>query len=219
MHSSWADQCLGWGGMDDGGRCGTIRSLPGIPHRRHPRPEAAATRLRRGPQTGDEMSSMTDVAATPVVLKFPAYASAVGAARRGVIGILEGLVPAGHLDDVVMCTSELVTNGYQAAMRYALFGQFSYGGQETPIHVGVLACERWTRLDVRDPEPYMQPPAPLGLLAESGRGLGIVRALGGHLRHTLATDHKIVHAAIPVDGELTMAELAAAFPPGAQLNE
>lgn len=150
------------------------------------------------------------------VFRLRAYPSAVRAARSSVTAMLSGLVPNEHLEDLQLCTSELVTNAYRAATRYADHLLFGWSDYDTPICLGVLATARWTRLDVRDPEPYMRPAEPTGLMDETGRGLGIVQQLGGHLAHTIATRHKVVHAVLPICGALTEAELDAAFPLGAR---
>jgi hypothetical protein len=128
--------------------------------------------------------------------------------------MLAGLVPDDHLDALSLCVSELTTNALAAALRRADALQFGWCHYDTPIHLGVLARQHWTRLDVRDPEPYMHPAdAPAGPLDVHGRGLAIV-AEHGHLAHTLAPDHKTIHAVIPCGGKLTTAELDAAFPRG-----
>ncbi|MGH3380281.1 MAG: ATP-binding protein [Actinoallomurus sp.] len=152
----------------------------------------------------------------PTVIKLRACPSAISSARRSVTAMLSGLVPDDHLDTVELSTSELVTNAYGAATRWAEFMQFGWSHYDTPIHLAVLATPLWTRLDVRDPETRMTPAKPRGLLDETGRGLDIVEGLGGHLAHTIAPHHKIVYAVLPVNGELTAAELAAAFPKGSQ---
>jgi anti-sigma regulatory factor (Ser/Thr protein kinase) len=176
------------------------------------------------------MPTMTDIAAAmtpttvlnghrqpalePVELKLRVLNSSVGSARRSITAILAGLVPASHLDDVELCASELVTNALAAAERYAQVMQSGWSYLDTPIHLRVLAAARWTRLDVRDPEPYMLPAKPTDPLDEHGRGLTIVQAFG-HLAHTIGSGHKVVHAVIPCGVKLTDDELAAAFPAGA----
>lgn len=133
-------------------------------------------------------------------------------ARVAVTQMLAGLVPAGHLDDVVLVTSELVTNAIAAARRYADVMQAGWPWDPAPILLSVYATERWTRIDVQDPEPYVLPRAELGPLPECGRGLQIVDALGHHAT-SLYARCKVMHAVVPIGNEpLTAAELAAALP-------
>lgn len=158
-------------------------------------------------------------ALSPVVLKLRPFPTSVPSARRSVTDMLSGLVPAGHLADVELCTAELVTNALTAAERYADAMQFGWSYLDTPIHLGILAAPLWTRLDVRDPEPYMHIADPTELadpLCEHGRGLTLIEEfVGGHLAHTIGIGHKVMHAVIPCDGALTSAELDDAFPAGA----
>lgn len=166
---------------------------------------ALLTRRRPDCQTGG-----------PVVLKFQAYPSSISAARRCITGMLAGLVPPDHLDALHLAAAELLTNALDAAMRYAQVMQFGWCHYDRPIHLGVLAADRWTRLDARDPEPYMLPAAPCDDLDDHGRGLMLVRACG-RIALTIAPRHKVIHAVIPVDPDtpLTAAEYAAALPAGA----
>lgn len=135
----------------------------------------------------------------------------VRTARMCVEAMLDGLVPPDHLDDVRAATSELVTNALAAAERYAAVMLFGWSFLDTPVHLSVHTTGRWTRIDVTDPEPYLRPREPRDLWDEDGRGLLIVDALG-HREHTLCAHCKVMHVVLPIGGELTMAELAAALP-------
>lgn len=128
-------------------------------------------------------------------------------ARRWAAATMTGLVPDDHLDNVGLAVSELVTNALAAAARHA-----DWSLQDTPVRLSLLTTQRWTRVEVRDPEPHLQPPGPHGLMDESGRGLVIIEALG-HWGYCLGPGCKITYAVLPIDGDLTAAELAAARPP------
>lgn len=136
------------------------------------------------------------------------------AARRFAAAILVGKAPAEHVADVELCVSELVTNACAAARDYATLTRFEWSYLDTPIHIGVLATARWTRLDVRDPDPVIPvPPDPAGadLLGESGRGLKIVDALAAGHWYTARANYKITHALIALPGvRLTDADLVTA---------
>src|SRR4051812_43605351 len=72
--------------------------------------------------------------------------SEVGEARRFLARVLGGLVPAGHLDDLEMCVSELVTNALRIARAYAEALDSGWSYSDTPIHLSVATAERWSRL-------------------------------------------------------------------------
>jgi anti-sigma regulatory factor (Ser/Thr protein kinase) len=135
--------------------------------------------------------------------------SEVGEARRFLPRMLGGLVPAGHLDDLEMCVSELVTNALHAARAYAEVCGFGWSYSDTPIHLSVEAAERWSRLSVRDPNPAMPETAPGGLLDEGGRGLVIVDAIAACRWHATTARDKTVHAIVPMPlVRLTATEIA-----------
>ena len=136
--------------------------------------------------------------------------SEVGEARRFLARVLGGLVPAGHLDDLETCVSELVTNALRTARTYAEMLGFDWSYTDTPIHLGVATAGRWSRLSVRDPNPAMPQTAPGDLLDEGGRGLVIVDAIAACRWHTTTAHDKTVHAIVPMPlVELTVAELTA----------
>jgi anti-sigma regulatory factor (Ser/Thr protein kinase) len=124
--------------------------------------------------------------------------SEVGEARRFLSRVLGGLVPAGHLDDLEMCVSELVTNALRAALAHAEACGFGWSYSDTPIHLSVATAERWSRLSVRDPNPAMLETVPGGLLDEGGRGLVIVDAIAACRWHTTTAHDKTVHAIVPM---------------------
>lgn len=135
----------------------------------------------------------------------------VATARHTLTQMLGGLVPNDHLGDLVSCTSELVTNAIHAATAYAMLGGWAWTHYDEPIHVGVVCTARWTRLDVRDPDPAMPMPEPRGLLDVDGKGLLIVNALAARLWWSPEGPGKAVHAVIAMPlVELTDAELAEA---------
>lgn len=143
-------------------------------------------------------------------LRIRVLPSWVSYARSTATRMLAGLVPAGHLDDVEMCVSELVTNAIHAAEEYAKLLQFGWSYWDTPIHLGVATHARWTRLDVRDPNPAMPATIPGGLMDDHGRGLFIVDALAAARWHTSTAHDKTVHVIIPMPlVKLTDAEITA----------
>jgi hypothetical protein len=119
--------------------------------------------------------------------------------------------PDDHVWAVVQCTSELLTNALAAAERCAVAAGRPWCDLDTPVHLTVRTTERWTRIDVRDPETVLHPVGPHGTLDEDGRGLGIVMALG-HFTHTVFDDYKIVYALLPVGDPLTEDDHAVALP-------
>jgi len=131
--------------------------------------------------------------------------SEVGEARRYLARVLSGLVPAGHLDDLEMCVSELVTNALRTARAHTETSGFAWSYADTPIHLSVATAERWSRLSVRDPNPAMPETVPGGLLDEGGRGLVIVDAVAACRWHTATAQDKTVHAPLV---KLTAAEIA-----------
>lgn len=124
--------------------------------------------------------------------------SEVREARRFPSLVLGGLVPAGHLDDLEACTSELVTNGLRAAEEYAKRLGFGWSCFDTPVHLSVETAERWSRLSVRDPDPVMPEVGPGGLFDECGRGLLIVDTIAAYRWHTSTAHDKTVHAIVPM---------------------
>jgi hypothetical protein len=135
----------------------------------------------------------------------------VAHARHVTTLMLAGFVPATHLDDLELCVSELVTNAIKAARDHAALCGFTWHYGDTPVHLGIACGPRWTRLDVRDPDPVMPIPPQRDLLDIGGKGLQLVTDIAAVLWPDLATDHKIMHAVIPMPKvELTAAELAAA---------
>lgn len=147
----------------------------------------------------------------PVTFRLRATKTEVGHARRYLTQTLAGLVPAGHLDDLHVCASELATNALRAALDYAVLCGWNWRYDDTPIRLSVTATEHWSRLDVHDPDPVIPNPGTRGLLAESGKGLLIVRSVAAACWWDTEPDGKVVHAVIPMPKvELTAAELEAA---------
>lgn len=148
----------------------------------------------------------------PVTFRLRATRTEVSHARRYLTQTLAGLVPAGHLDDLHVCASELATNALRAALDYAVLCGWNWRYDDTPIRLSITATEHWSRLDVHDPDPVIPDPGTRGLLAESGKGLMIVNALSAcDCWWTREPDGKVVHAVIPMPKvDLTATELAAA---------
>jgi hypothetical protein len=147
-------------------------------------------------------------------VRLRAFSSAPHEARNRLTHMLAGLVPAGHLDDLTLCASELVTNALRAAREYADLLEFGWSYLDTPIHLGVLTTERWTRLDVRDPNPAMHEPPPRDLLDVGGKGLVVVDTLGACRWHNSTAHDKTMHVIVPMPKvELTAAELKEAGAP------
>lgn len=159
--------------------------------------------------------------ATPCVptIRLRVLDSSVQHARNTTTRMLAGLVPAGHLDDVALVVSELVTNAVRAARDAELAAEadgWAWLYSDTPVHLGISCGARWTRLDVTDPDPRPLVVDSGGLLAESGRGLLIVSELAAAYWVTYGDVSKTFHAIVPMtDGRgeplpLTEDELAEA---------
>ena len=130
---------------------------------------------------------------------------------RDFVATVLGGTPDDQLWAVVQCTSELLTNALAAAERRADATCLTWSDTDTPVQVTACTTPRWTRIDVRDPEPCLHPVRPHQVLDEGGRGIEIISALG-HFAYTIGVDHKIVHALIPVGDPLTDGERGAALP-------
>jgi hypothetical protein len=164
------------------------------------------------PDSPATLNSRPSYAANAVpTIKLRVLDDQVAHARRTITRMLAGLVPATHLDDLELCVSELVTNAIKAARDYAMHSGFTWHYGDTPVHLGIACGPRWTRLDVRDPDPVMPIPPQRDLLDISGKGLLLVTDIAAVLWPDIATDHKVMHAVIPMPKvELTAVELAAA---------
>jgi len=160
----------------------------------------------------DPMTVLDDcpAPASGLTLKLRAHPSSVAMARDLVTTALAGTL-GDHLWAVVQCTSELLTNALAAAERCAGAMQPAWSDTDTPVRLTACTTPRWTRIDVRDPEPRLHPVRPHQVLDEGGRGIEIIMALG-HFAYTLGADHKVVHALIPVGDPLTDDERDAALP-------
>jgi anti-sigma regulatory factor (Ser/Thr protein kinase) len=119
------------------------------------------------------MTTVTDLGAEPLwaagrsLLIDPQAASAARAFTEERLGAVK--LDAGHIDDVVCVVAELVANGVTHGA----------GGEEMRyVHLELGIWSKWTlvTVDDRDPNVY-DSPANDDPLAESGRGLMIVRAL------------------------------------------
>jgi hypothetical protein len=152
---------------------------------------------------------LTTLADDPT-LELRVHPGSVALGRRFVTTVLAGM-PDDHLWAAVQCTSELLTNALAAAERHAAEMPCGWSHLDSPVHLTVRTAPRWTRIDVRDPEPCLHPAGPHEVLGEGGRGIEIIAALG-HFAYTIAADHKVVHALIPADGPLTDDERTAALP-------
>jgi anti-sigma regulatory factor (Ser/Thr protein kinase) len=101
----------------------------------------------------------------------------VGAARDFTLAVLRRQSTGHNRQDIVVVVSELVTN----ALRHALRGP---GGLRRPIGLGLLQHGRWLLCAVGDPGWAVPVPRTPGLLAETGRGLQMVRALSDRWGYT-----------------------------------
>jgi anti-sigma regulatory factor (Ser/Thr protein kinase) len=113
--------------------------------------------------------------------RFALDARSPGAARRFVHDALSGHLTSARLDDVVLATSELVTNAVLHA--------------GTPLTVVVDADEdggayRWVRVSVADGDPDPPVLQPADTEAITGRGLLIVEALCERWGYGPRPDHE-----------------------------
>ena len=118
------------------------------------------------------MPAMTELPTEPLWAtgrSLPISPEAAPTARDFTAGFLVGKarLDAGHVGDVVLVVSELVTNAIK------------YGANARPnIYLEVGIWSKWTLITVddRDPQVYEAAPERDDELRESGRGLDIVRA-------------------------------------------
>jgi anti-sigma regulatory factor (Ser/Thr protein kinase) len=142
-------------------------------------------------------------------LEIPVLPESVRRARRFVAKVLGdlGSSDAGHVDDVVLVVSELVTNAVREVARL---------DPEALVRLGVEAAPGWTRVCVVDSAPALPEPADRGVLAASGRGLSIVAGLAAMTWVDRRPRDKIVHAVVSRAGaDLSVADqrVAAGGPP------
>jgi hypothetical protein len=146
-------------------------------------------RLVLGPPTGPRWRS------------FLAAAESVSQARRFTENALAKVAEtdAGHVDDVVLVVSELITNAVREVSRFN-----PTQGDARPVHLGIAVHPRWTHLFAVDTAPALPKEAHKGPLAGSGRGIPIIKSLAAMVWVEQATQGKTIHVVMTRIGvELT----------------
>lgn len=124
-------------------------------------------------------------------LVLPVAPESVRQARRFILDVLEEAdADQGHVDDVVLVVSELITNAVREVARIA--------GKS--VRLGVVAGLRWTHLYAVDSAPTMPDHTDRGLLAGSGRGIPIITALAAMTWIERHEQNKIVHVVLTRTG-------------------
>jgi hypothetical protein len=149
-------------------------------------------------------------AAGPRWRSLSAVPESVSQARRfadGVLGEVAG-TDAGHVDDVVLLVSELITN---AVREVASLGRLEDGAR--PVRLGIEVHPRWTHLYAVDIAPALPKEAHADALAGSGRGIPIIKNLAALTWVEQSEQHKTIHVVVTRTGmELTPAERQAFSP-------
>jgi anti-sigma regulatory factor (Ser/Thr protein kinase) len=144
----------------------------------------------------------------PRWLSLPVAPESVRRGRRFAAEVLSAVAETdpGHVDDVVLVVSELVTNAIRAvtALGPAL---------EAPVRLGVAAGPRWTHLHAVDTAPALPEETRPGLLASSGRGIPIITRLAALVWIEQGDRDKTLHVVLPRTGiSLTPRERQALLP-------
>jgi anti-sigma regulatory factor (Ser/Thr protein kinase) len=118
----------------------------------------------------------------------------VGVARRFVSATLDGLVPSSVVADLLLATSELVTNAFEH-------------GRESPVVVTARTTAKGASVSVRSVgasglDDDIDTWAPASESAATGRGLGIVRAVSDQIDIVRQHDtlEVTIHRALHLDG-------------------
>jgi anti-sigma regulatory factor (Ser/Thr protein kinase) len=112
-----------------------------------------------------------------------AEAGSVHAAREFTVATLHRWGVAERSQDIAIVVSELLTN----ALRHALPGSGNLQLRRA-IRLGLLQPGPFVLCAVADPSKAAPVPQPRGSLAESGRGLQIIRALSDQWGYTAPSD-------------------------------
>jgi anti-sigma regulatory factor (Ser/Thr protein kinase) len=139
--------------------------------------------------------------------RLAAAPSEAGEARKYALRVLNrtGVTDDSHNSTVELLISELSTNAIRAAQR---FGRLCEPGTE-PVEDSVLCRPWWTHIIVSDPDPAIPEPIEavpdyevldLDSIEESGRGLGIVAALGAFRWWERLPGGKEAHVVVALPG-------------------
>jgi anti-sigma regulatory factor (Ser/Thr protein kinase) len=142
-------------------------------------------RLVLGPSTGPRWRSL------------PAAPESVSRARRFAASVLAEVAEsdADHVDEVILVVSELITN---STREVAKLDPGRGGGK--PVHLGVGVHPRWTRLYAVDTAPALPRETDHGPLAESGRGIPMMRNLAAMWWVEQRANDKTIHVVITRTG-------------------
>lgn len=147
---------------------------------------------------------LPDSAAEPRWSALPAVPESVRQARRFAVDVLSGVADPGHVDDVVLVVSELVTNSVREAAKL---------DAGASVRLGIAVLPRWTHLYAVDAAPTLPRQASRGPLAGSGRGIPIINSLAAMTWVEQGEGDKTIHVVLARTGvELTAQERRALLP-------
>jgi hypothetical protein len=125
-------------------------------------------------------------------MALPAAPESVRRARRFALDVLGEVAETdqGHVDDVVLVVSELVTNAVREVARIA--------GKS--VSLGIAAGARWTHVYAVDSVPTLPEHTDRGLLAGSGRGIPIINSLAAMTWVDQDEQDKTIHVVLTRTG-------------------
>lgn len=140
----------------------------------------------------------------PLWSVLPTMPESVRQARRFAVDALAEVADPGHVDDVVLVVSELVTNAVREVAKLDLGAS---------VRLGIAVSPRWTHLYAVDPASTLSRHAPRGPLAGSGRGIPIIESLAAMTWIDQGERDKTIHVVLTRTGvELTAQEQQALLP-------
>jgi anti-sigma regulatory factor (Ser/Thr protein kinase) len=118
-----------------------------------------------------------------------------------------------HVHTIRWAASEALANAVAAADDWAKTNTIDYGSFVMPVQIGVTGTARWTRIDVRDPDPVIPERRPHDLMDTRGRGFAILDVLAARWWWSATHVDKILRVLIAAPGvTLTADEIDAAVP-------
>jgi hypothetical protein len=134
-------------------------------------------------------STSPDRPVRPQWLSLPAVPESVRQARRFAVDTLSEVVEGdpGHVDDVVLVVSELITNAVR---------EVAGVDPDASVRLGIAALPRWTHLYAVDGAPALPRQAPHEPLAGSGRGIPIINSLAAMTWLEQGEHDKTIHVVL-----------------------
>jgi len=144
----------------------------------------------------------------PRWLPLPVVPESVRRARRFAAEVLREVAETdpGHVDDVILVVSELVTNAIHAVT--------AFGPElEASVRLGIATGPGWTHLYAVDTVPTLPQETRPDLLAGSGRGIPIITSLAALVWVEQSDRDKTIHVVLSRTGiDLTSQERQALLP-------